>query len=116
MPIHIPTQESLMVNSMGTFRGTTQPGAKGVPGEKGDAGQKGERGDPVSQGACLINGPGYPQTSSLDPTNSLVVASCAGVSVCIIKCFSGPLDCCFKYTYSCNNFCPIDYSIDFEAS
>lgn len=46
---HTRTQESLMVNSMGAFRGTTQPGAKGVPGEKGDAGQKGERGDPVSQ-------------------------------------------------------------------
>lgn len=45
-----------MVNSMGSFRGTTQPGPKGVPGEKGDAGQKGERGDPVSQRASLING------------------------------------------------------------
>ncbi|XP_037723304.1 collagen alpha-1(XVIII) chain isoform X12 [Drosophila subpulchrella] len=61
--------ESLMVNSMGTFRGTTQPGAKGVPGEKGDAGQKGERGDPGHKGAHGPSGskgePGEPGTPGL---------------------------------------------------
>ncbi|XP_037723295.1 collagen alpha-1(XVIII) chain isoform X4 [Drosophila subpulchrella] len=62
-------KESLMVNSMGTFRGTTQPGAKGVPGEKGDAGQKGERGDPGHKGAHGPSGskgePGEPGTPGL---------------------------------------------------
>ncbi|KAH8362771.1 hypothetical protein KR084_000843 [Drosophila pseudotakahashii] len=61
--------ESLMVNSMGTFRGTTQPGAKGVSGEKGDAGQKGERGDPGHKGAHGPSGakgePGEPGTPGL---------------------------------------------------
>ncbi|XP_026832325.1 collagen alpha-1(XVIII) chain isoform X9 [Drosophila erecta] len=61
--------ESLMVNSMGAFRGTTQPGAKGVPGEKGDAGQKGERGDPGHKGAHGPSGakgePGEPGTPGL---------------------------------------------------
>ncbi|XP_020812815.1 collagen alpha-1(XV) chain isoform X3 [Drosophila serrata] len=61
--------ESLMVNSMGTFRGTTQPGPKGVPGEKGDAGQKGERGDPGHKGAHGPSGakgePGEPGTPGL---------------------------------------------------
>ncbi|XP_022216757.1 collagen alpha-1(XV) chain isoform X7 [Drosophila obscura] len=61
--------ESLMVNSMGTFRGTTQPGPKGVSGEKGDAGQKGERGDPGHKGAHGSNGakgePGEPGTPGL---------------------------------------------------
>ncbi|XP_032309717.1 collagen alpha-1(XVIII) chain isoform X12 [Drosophila ananassae] len=61
--------ESLMVNSMGSFRGTTQPGPKGVPGEKGDAGQKGERGDPGHKGAHGPSGakgePGEPGTPGL---------------------------------------------------
>ncbi|KAH8297524.1 hypothetical protein KR054_001117 [Drosophila jambulina] len=61
--------ESLMVNSMGTFRGTTQPGPKGVAGEKGDAGQKGERGDPGHKGAHGPSGakgePGEPGTPGL---------------------------------------------------
>ncbi|XP_050741781.1 collagen alpha-1(XVIII) chain isoform X3 [Drosophila biarmipes] len=61
--------ESLMVNSMGSFRGTTQPGAKGVPGEKGDAGQKGERGEPGHKGAHGPSGskgePGEPGTPGL---------------------------------------------------
>ncbi|XP_052844092.1 collagen alpha-1(XV) chain isoform X6 [Drosophila gunungcola] len=61
--------ESLMVNSMGTFRGTTQPGAKGVSGEKGDAGPKGERGDPGHKGAHGPSGakgePGEPGTPGL---------------------------------------------------
>ncbi|XP_017128344.1 collagen alpha-1(XVIII) chain isoform X5 [Drosophila elegans] len=61
--------ESLMVNSMGTFRGTTQPGAKGVAGEKGDAGPKGERGDPGHKGAHGPSGakgePGEPGTPGL---------------------------------------------------
>ncbi|KAH8239973.1 hypothetical protein KR032_009864 [Drosophila birchii] len=61
--------ESLMVNSMGTFRGTTQPGPKGVSGEKGDAGQKGERGDPGHKGAHGPSGakgePGEPGTPGL---------------------------------------------------
>ncbi|XP_034658145.1 collagen alpha-1(XVIII) chain isoform X14 [Drosophila subobscura] len=61
--------ESLMVNSMGTFRGTTQPGPKGVSGEKGEAGQKGERGDPGHKGTHGSNGakgePGEPGTPGL---------------------------------------------------
>ncbi|BFF96763.1 collagen alpha-1(XVIII) chain [Drosophila madeirensis] len=62
-------KESLMVNSMGTFRGTTQPGPKGVSGEKGEAGQKGERGDPGHKGTHGSNGakgePGEPGTPGL---------------------------------------------------
>ncbi|KAH8378750.1 hypothetical protein KR009_001239 [Drosophila setifemur] len=61
--------ESLMVNSMGSFRGTTQPGPKGVSGEKGDAGIKGERGDPGHKGAHGPSGakgePGEPGTPGL---------------------------------------------------
>ncbi|XP_030386334.1 collagen alpha-1(XVIII) chain [Scaptodrosophila lebanonensis] len=70
--------ESLMVNSMGTFRGSTVPGPKGAPGEKGETGrpgdrgqtgQKGDRGDPGMTGAHGPSGakgePGSPGVPGL---------------------------------------------------
>lgn len=59
---------------------------------EGRCGPEGERGDPVSQRACLINGPGFSLTSLPLPLTLLLP-----YDICLIKCSSGPHDCCFKY-------------------
>lgn len=77
-----------MGNSMGSLRSSTgtQAGAKGASGDKGEAGRPGERGEKVSQRAA------------------------AHMCVCIINC---ALVCVCVGAHN-NNFCSIDYSIDFQ--
>lgn len=85
-----------MGNSMGSLaRSTTgtQAGPKGASGDKGEPGRTGDRGEKVSQRAgqmcvCVL---------------SMCVHYVPG-SVCV----------CAHIVVSNNNFCSIDYSIDFE--